>query len=569
MLKYKKLLILNFLSVFSFILIELGMPAMLGKIIDDGINMQNAAVVRQYGFIMLGILVIGFVGQVCLAFFASRISSNIVRDIREEVFAKTRTFSTKELNDLGISSMITRTNNDAFQLMLFSQMLLRTGFIAPLMFLGSLFLLVRTSPSLSFVLLVAFAFLIGMVMWMAISTKKLSKVQQKNLDGINRIMRESLTGLRVIRAFIREKFQQERFQVVNDAYTKISKKIFYIMNAASPAFGFLLYGVVLAIVWLGSNYIVQGRIQIGQLTSYIDYVFHVLFSLMMFTVLFVTYPRAAVSAARIQEVLDTVASIDEAGKGITTSETQGFVAFEDVSFAFSDNSESPVLRNISFTAKPGQTVAFIGSTGSGKSTLIQLIPRFYDVTRGRVVIDGVDVRDYTAEALRGKIGFIPQKATLFSGTIAENLRFGAPNATDEELMHAADIAQATEFINSKEEGLDYVLAEGGTNLSGGQKQRLSIARALVTKPAIYIFDDSFSALDYKTDATLRGELKKYTTQSTVLIVAQRVGTIIDADKIIVLNEGEVVAVGTHKELLQSSDLYYDIAASQLSKEELA
>ena len=521
MFKYKKLLILNFISVFSFILIELGIPAMLGKIIDDGIGAGNAAIVKKYGMIMVAIMIIGFIGQICLAFFASRIASNIVRDIRESVFEKTRTFSTKELNDIGVSSMITRTNNDAFQLMQFSQMLLRTGFIAPMMFMGSLFLLVRTSPTLSLVLLGAFTLLIGMVVWMAFSTKKLSKQQQKNLDGINRIMRESLTGLRVIRAFIREKFQQGRFKKVNDTYTKISKKIFYIMNAANPAFGFLLYGVVLTIVWLGSNYVVGGTLQIGQLTSYIDYVFHVLFSLMMFTVLFVIYPRAAVSAARIQEVLDTVPSIDEEGKGIVTTDTQGYISFEDVSFAFSDNSESPVLRNISFTAEPGQTVAFIGSTGSGKSTLIQLLPRFFDVSRGRILVDGVDVRDYDAKALRGKIGFIPQKATLFSGTIAENLRFGAQDATDEELMAAADIAQATEFINSKEEGLDYVLAEGGTNLSGGQKQRLSIARALVTKPAIYIFDDSFSALDYKTDATLRGELKKNTTDATVLMMQIR------------------------------------------------
>lgn len=566
--KYKLALLLNFISVLSFILIELGVPVMLANIIDFGITPKDPAAVRQYGIYMGIIIVVGFIGQVALAYFASRISSDITRDIRDDLFEKTRSFSTSEVNQIGVSSLMTRTNNDAYQLLLFATTLLRTGMIAPMMLLGSIFLLMRTSPSLSIILFIAFMILIMIVIWIAIVTGKLSKKQQKNLDRINGIMRESLSGLRVIRAFNREDFQQGRFEEVNDAYTKVSKKLFYIMNAANPAFGWLLYVVVLGIVWFGSHQVNAGAIQVGQLTSFIDYVFHALFSLLMFTVIFVMYPRAAVSAARINEVLQMKPSIDENPNGVQTTEEKGVVAFENVTFAYSDNSESPVLRNISFTANPGETVAFIGSTGSGKSTLIQLIPRFFDVTKGRILVDGVDVRDYNAEALRAKIGFIPQKATLFSGTIRENLAFGKPNATMEEIEHAASIAQATEFISKIDEGYEYVLAEGGTNLSGGQKQRLSIARALVPQPDVYIFDDSFSALDYKTDAVLRGELKKHLGGATMLIVAQRVGTIIDADKIIVLNEGEIVASGTHRELLETSDLYYEIAASQLSKEEL-
>lgn len=567
--RYRLALFFNFIAVFGFVIIELGLPTLLARIIDEGITKGDFEIVKFYGMLMLVIIVVGLIGVLFLAYFGARISTNVVRDIRDDVFAKTRTFSTREADHFGVASLTTRTTNDPFQIMLFTQMTLRTGMITPIMFIASIVMSIRTSPSLSLTLLVAFPLLIGAVIWMAIVSAPLSQAQQKNLDGINRTMREGLTGLRVIRAFVREKFQQSRFEKINEDYTKVSKKLFYLIALAAPAFGILFSGMIVVIVWFGSASVSRGEIQVGQLVAFVDYIFHALFSFMMFTTLFAMYPKASVSAGRIEEVLAMETIIDANEEGVTTTDKKGYVEFKNVTFVYSDDSEEPTLRNISFTAEPGQTVAFIGSTGSGKSTLIQLIPRFYDVKKGSILIDDIDVRNYNLQALRQKIGFIPQKALLFTGSIADNLRFGNESATDEELHKAVQIAQAEEFINGKPEGFDYFLAESGTNLSGGQKQRLSIARALVRQPEIYIFDDSFSALDYQTDAKLRAELAKHTGNSTVLIVAQRIGTIMNADKIIVLNEGEIVAEGTHKELLQTSDVYYDIAASQLSKEELA
>lgn len=567
--RYRLALFFNFIAVFGFVIIELGLPTLLARIIDEGITKGNFEIVKFYGMLMLVIIVVGLIGVLFLAYFGARISTNVVRDIRDDVFAKTRTFSTREVEHFGVASLTTRTTNDPFQIMLFTQMTLRTGMITPIMFVASIVMSIRTSPTLSLTLLVAFPLLIGAVIWMAIVSAPLSQAQQKNLDGINRTMREGLTGLRVIRAFVREKFQQSRFEKINEDYTKVSKKLFYLIALAAPAFGILFSGMIVVIVWFGSASVSRGEIQVGQLVAFVDYIFHALFSFMMFTTLFAMYPKASVSARRIEEVLAMESIIDANEEGVTTTDKKGYIEFKNVTFAYSDDSEEPTLRNISFTAEPGQTVAFIGSTGSGKSTLIQLIPRFYDVKKGSILIDDIDVRNYNLEALRQKIGFIPQKALLFTGSIADNLRFGNEAATDEELHQAVQIAQAEEFIDGKPEGFDYFLAESGTNLSGGQKQRLSIARALVRQPEIYIFDDSFSALDYQTDAKLRAELAKYTDNSTVLIVAQRIGTIMNADKIIVLNEGEIVAEGTHKELLQTSDVYYDIASSQLSKEELA
>lgn len=336
-----------------------------------------------------------------------------------------------------------------------------------------------------------------------------------------------------------------------------------------PVFSHVINLIIIAIMWFGSEQIEGGSLQLGDMTAFIEYSFHALFSFLNFAVVFMMYPRASVSAKRIQEVLSTTSSISPNEEGITETTTHGYLSFEAVSFAYPGNTDTPVIKDISFSAEPGQTIAFIGSTGSGKSTLIQLIPRFYDVTKGRILIDGHDVRDYNLKALRKKIGFIPQKALLFTGTISENLRYGKWDASKKEIEEASDISQAKEFIARKPKRFDEHLSEGGSNLSGGQKQRLSIARAIVRKPDIYIFDDSFSALDYKTDATLRARLKKETGKATVIIVAQRVSTIMHADKIIVMNEGEVVGQGTHKDLLQNCEIYYDIASSQMSKEELA
>ena len=567
--RYKKYLLLNFICVFGFILIELGLPTILARMIDVGIRNNDFGYVKQQGILMVVITVVGIIMNILLGYFGSRITTNIVADIRDDLFKKIQSYSHQEYETLGVASLITRTTNDAYQIMLFLQNILRIGFMTPMMFVVSLYMVMRTSVSLSYYVIGALPFLLLSVVAIAKFSEPLSKKQQKNLDKINSILRENLSGLRVIRAFVNEKFEEKRFAKVNDNYTKSSKSLFRLMAVAQPGFYFLFNIVMVLIIWSGAVQIDAGSLQVGDLIAFIEYIFHALFSFMLFASVFMMYPRAAVSAGRIQEALDASPSIKEDPNGVSETKTKGYIEFKNVTFAYPGHSQEPVIRNVSFTASPGETVAFIGSTGSGKSTLIQLIPRFYDVSDGEILIDGVDVRDYRLSKLRDKIGFIPQKALLFTGTIADNLRYGKEDATQEEMERAAEIAQATDFISKKTDGYDELLSEGGANFSGGQKQRLAIARAIIRRPEIYIFDDSFSALDYQTYAKLRARLKKETTESTVLIVAQRVGTIMHADKIIVLNEGEVVGIGTHRELLENCPIYYDIAASQLSKEELA
>lgn len=566
--RYKKLLFADFICVFGFILIELGLPTILARMIDKGIIPRDMDYIYQQGIWMVVITIIGVAMNILLGYFGARITTNIVRDIRDDLFEKIQTFSHSEYESIGVSSLITRTTNDAYQIMLFMGIILRLGFMTPVMFIASLYMVMRTSPSLGMYVLGALPFLLLAVVGIARLSEPLSKKQQKNLDGINGILRENLSGLRVIRAFVNEKFEESRFNKVNETYTKSSKSLFRLMAAAQPGFFFLFNIVMVLIIWSGTVQISHGDLEVGNLIAFIEYIFHALFSFMLFASVFMMYPRAAVSASRIQEALDMEPAIREE-EGVTETATKGYLEFKNVTFAYPGHAESPVIRNVSFKASPGETVAFIGSTGSGKSTLIQLIPRFYDVSEGEILIDGVNVKDYQLSALRNKIGYIPQKALLFTGTIADNLRYGKEDATLEEMERAIDIAQATEFVSQKPQGYDEPLSEGGTNFSGGQKQRLAIARAIIRNPEIYIFDDSFSALDYQTDANLRARLKKETTESTVLIVAQRVGTIMHADRIVVLNEGDVVGIGTHRELLETCPIYYDIAASQLSEEELA
>lgn len=566
--RYKKLLFADFICVFGFILIELGLPTILARMIDKGIIPKDMDYIYQQGIWMVVITIIGVAMNILLGYFGARITTNIVRDIRDDLFEKIQTFSHSEYESIGVSSLITRTTNDAYQIMLFMGNILRLGFMTPVMFIASLYMVMRTSPSLGMYVLGALPFLLLAVVGIARLSEPLSKKQQKNLDGINGILRENLSGLRVIRAFVNEKFEESRFNKVNETYTKSSKNLFRLMAAAQPGFFFLFNIVMVLIIWSGTVQISHGDLEVGNLIAFIEYIFHALFSFMLFASVFMMYPRAAVSASRIQEALDMEPAIREE-EGVTETATKGYLEFKNVTFAYPGHAESPVIRNVSFKASPGETVAFIGSTGSGKSTLIQLIPRFYDVSEGEILIDGVNVKEYKLSALRNKIGYIPQKALLFTGTIADNLRYGKEDATLEEMERAIDIAQATEFVSQKPQGYDEPLSEGGTNFSGGQKQRLAIARAIIRNPEIYIFDDSFSALDYQTDANLRARLKKETTESTVLIVAQRVGTIMHADRIVVLNEGDVVGIGTHRELLETCPIYYDIAASQLSEEELA
>ncbi|HFI0468372.1 TPA: ABC transporter ATP-binding protein [Streptococcus suis] len=566
--KYPKWIALDLLGAFLFVVVNLGLPTFLARMIDQGITKNNVGQLYYWAGMMGLIVLLGIVGRITLAYAAGQLTTNIVKDIRNDLYEKIQDYSHHEYEQIGVSSLVARMTNDAFVLMQFAEMVLKLGIITPLMMIASVIMTLVTSPSLAWTVAVAMPFLVFVIFYVATKTRPLSEKQQKRLDTINQYVRENLMGLRVIRAFTREEFQEERFATVNEEYTETSKKLFNLTGLTEPLFVQIIIAMIVAIVWFALEPLKTGSLQIGDLVAFIEYSFHALFSFLLFANLFNMYPRMSVSSQRIQEVLDMPISISKNEDGITETDTRGYLEFENVTFAYPGETESPVLHNISFQAKPGETIAFIGSTGSGKSSLVQLIPRFYDVTLGRILVDGVDVRRYNLKALRSKIGFIPQKALLFTGTIAENLKYGKLDASLAELQEATDVAQAKDFIESKEEKFDTHLAEGGSNLSGGQKQRLSIARAIVKQPDIYIFDDSFSALDYKTDAILRARLKEVTEHATVLIVAQRVGTIMDADQIIVLNEGEIVGRGTHNELMESNEIYREIANSQLNRQSL-
>ena len=566
--RYKGLVLLNILGVLGFALVELGIPTIMATVIDKGIAYNDISYIKRMGIVIAIISVLGVMGSILLGFTSAKISTSVVRDIRNDIFKKSQEFSHSEYDRFGISSMITRTTNDAFQVMQFTNTILRMAMICPIMFIISVFLILSTSVRLSAILSVTLPLIVLGVYLIAKTSHPWSQTQQKNLDKLNRISRENLTGIRVIRAFGNDDYERKRFKKVNNAYAAISKKLFKLMSVAQPTFFLLLNLAIIAIFWMASKMINVSSLQVGQLVAFIEYLFHAMFSLMLFSNVFVMYPKAQVSAERIQEILDAEPMIKNPEHGVTETNNKGTLEFENVTFVYPDG-EEPVIENVSFSAKKGETIAFIGSTGSGKSTLINLIPRFYDVTEGSIKIDGIDVRKFNLKALRKKIGFIRQKNLLFTGTIKSNIKFGKPHATHDEVEHSAKIAQAYDFITNKEKGFDEPISEGGSNVSGGQKQRLSIARALVRKPEIYIFDDSFSALDFKTDAILRKALKKETTDAIVLIVAQRIGSIMDADKIIVLDEGQVVGVGKHKELLKTCNVYHEIALSQLTEEELA
>lgn len=566
--QYPKWIALDLLGAFLFVVVNLGLPTFLARMIDQGITQNDVGQLYYWAGMMGLIVLLGIVGRVTLAYAAGQLTTNIVKDIRNDLYEKIQDYSHHEYEQIGVSSLVARMTNDAFVLMQFAEMVLKLGIITPLMMVASVFMTLVTSPSLAWTVAVAMPFLVFVIFYVATNTRPLSEKQQKRLDTINQYVRENLMGLRVIRAFTREEFQETRFAEVNEEYTETSKKLFNLTGLTEPLFVQIIIAMIVAIVWFALPPLQDGSLQIGDLVAFIEYSFHALFSFLLFANLFNMYPRMSVSSQRIQEVLDMPISISKNEDGITETDTRGYLEFENVTFAYPGETESPVLHNISFKAKPGETIAFIGSTGSGKSSLVNLIPRFYDVILGRILVDGVDVRRYNLKALRSKIGFIPQKALLFTGTIAENLKYGKLDASLAELHEAADVAQARDFIESKEEQFDTHLAEGGSNLSGGQKQRLSIARAIVKQPDIYIFDDSFSALDYRTDAILRSRLKEVTENATVLIVAQRVGTIMDADQIIVLNEGEIVGRGTHNELMESNEIYREIANSQLNRQSL-
>lgn len=566
--RYPKWLVLDFFGAIFFVIVNLGLPTVLARMIDQGINQGDQDKLYFWAIVMLVIIVLGTFGRVVLSYAASKLTTNMVKDMRNDVYAKLQEYSHHEYEQIGVSSLVTRITSDAFVLMQFAEQTLKLGVITPMMMLSSILMIFLTSPSLAWIVAFSVPFLAVVVLYVAVKTRPLSEKQQKTLDKINQYVRENLMGLRVIRAFAREDFQENRFEEKNAIYADNSNRLFKLTGLTEPLFVQIIIAMIVAIVWFALDPLKQGSLQIGDLVAFIEYSFHALLSFLFLSNLFTMYPRTAVSSERLKEIMDMPISIDPNEDGIQETETHGYLEFDNVTFAYPGETESPVLHNISFTAKPGETIAFIGSTGSGKSTLVQLIPRFYDVTLGKIKVDGVDVRDYRLKSLRQKIGFIPQKALLFTGTIADNLRYGKEDASHEDLHQAADVAQAKDFIESREEGFATHLAEGGSNLSGGQKQRLSIARAVIKGPDIYIFDDSFSALDYRTDAILRRRLKEVTQDATVLIVAQRVGTIMDADQIIVLDKGEIVGRGRHEELMETNDIYREIAESQLKNASL-
>ena len=566
--RYPKWLFLDVFGALFFVIVNLGLPTVLARMIDEGINGADVSRLYFWAFIMLIVIILGVVGRIILSYASSKLTTTMIRDMRADVYAKLQEYSHHEYEQIGVSSLVTRVTSDAFVLMQFAEQSLRMGVVTPLMMFFSIVMIFVTSPSLSWTVAVAVPFLFVVVWYVAVKTRPLSEKQQQTLDKINQYARENLTGLRVIRAFAREEFQEERFANENAVYADNSNRLFKLTGLTEPLFVQIIIAMIILIVWFALEPLRQSQLKIGDLVAFIEYSFHALLSFLFFSNLFTMYPRMAVSSERLQEIMRMPISINPNENGVKETESHGYLTFDNVTFAYPGETESPVLHNISFEAKPGQTIAFIGSTGSGKSSLVQLIPRFYDVTLGKILVDGVDVRDYNLKALRQKIGFIPQKALLFTGTIEENLKYGKADASYPELEEAADVAQAREFIESREDQYQTHLAEGGSNLSGGQKQRLSIARAVIKRPDIFIFDDSFSALDYKTDATLRRRLKQVTQNATVLIVAQRVGTIMDADQIIVLDKGEIVGRGSHEELMAQNDIYREIANSQLNSQAL-
>ena len=565
---YRAILVLVLALAIVQALANLYLPNLMADIVDNGIVKGDTGYIWRIGGIMFLVTVVGTAAAVVGVFFSSQVATGFGKIIRARVFTRVAQFSLHEFDMVSTSSLITRTTNDTTQVQQVLIMILNMVITAPITLVAGVILAINQDAGLAWILVVVIPLLAGFIVLLMSQAIPLFRVIQVKLDKLNLILDEGLTGVRVVRAFDRQRHEERRFDEANLDLTNVSIRVNRLMAWLMPVMMLTLNVSSVAILWFGALRIDSGAMQVGSLIAFLQYAMLILFALLMVSMMFVMLPRAAASADRINEVLAIEPEIKDADKVAQASEQRGYVEFQDVTFSY-PGAEEPALSNISFRAIPGEVTAIIGGTGSGKSTLVSLIPRFYDIDSGRILVDGVDIREMAQEDLRSKMGFVPQKTVLFSGTIAENIRYGRQNASEEEIRHAAEVAQAMDFIAEKQDGFDAEIAQGGANVSGGQKQRLSIARALIRKPEIYLFDDSFSALDFKTDSRLRAALKHETQNSTVLIVSQRVSTVMDADQIIVLDEGRIAGIGTHQALMKSSGVYRDIVSSQLSVEEIA
>lgn len=564
---YKKELILIILTVIGTTMATLCLPLLLTQLIDKAIPQESVKGVLEIGGIMIALVILGLLCGIATSRLSATVSMGVGRNLRSKVFQKVQYFSQTEIDKFSASSLITRTNNDISQVQVFLNQCLRIAIQAPIMCICGIILAISSSPSLAAVLVISIPLMAVILVIIAKIAVPLSKSIQKKIDRINLVMREKITGVRVIRAFGTIDFESKKFEEINKDYKKTNMKLQRTTNSVMPILMIILSCTAALIMLMAANQDFNKGIDytIGEIMAIIQYVMQIMMAVIMLTMVFVQLPRASTAAQRAMEVLDTEPVIKNKEQTVDNRDKKGYLTFKNVSFTY-PGADVPAIKNLSFEAKPGETTAIIGGTGMGKSTIVNLIPRLYDVTEGQVLVDDVDVRDYDTKVLREKIGFVPQKAVLFSGTIDSNIAFGDKNADEDRIEEAVKIAQSYDFVMKKDEGFNSPIAQGGTNVSGGQRQRLAIARAVVRKPEIYVFDDSFSALDFKTDKALRHALSKETDNATVVIVAQRISTIIDADRIIVVEKGEVVGMGTHDELVKSCDVYKEIVDSQMSKE---
>jgi len=567
----KGLMIPLLLSVVTLVLhavLDLYLPTLNANITNEGMAKGNIPYILRMGSFMMGAVLIGVVAMIASSYFSSKTAMGLGRNMREEFFRHVQSLSKREVDEFGTASLITRGTNDVQQVTNAAMMMLRMLLMAPTMFIGGIVMAWRKSPELAWIVFMALPIIVILIAYMLIKGLPLFKSIQKKVDKVNQVVREYLSGIRVIRAFCKDDYETARFDQANLDVTQVSLKVNRMLAMMMPVMMLVVNATNVAIVWIGGHYMVDGRVMVGDLTAFITYVGMILMSVMFMSFMFVMLPRASASAERINEVLDSSSIVKESEDTVELSElSDNVLCFQDVSFAY-PGSDTPVLEHISFSTKPGEVTAIIGGTGCGKSTLINLIPRFYDPSEGTITLGGVDLKKLAIKDLRNQLGLVPQKSFLFNGSVSANVRFGKEDATDEEVIEALKTAQAYDFVQGMEQGMDTEITQGGTNVSGGQRQRLCIARALVRKPSIYIFDDSFSALDFKTDAALRKALFSNIGNSSILVVAQRVSTIKNANQIIVLNEGEIAGIGTHEELMKQCEVYQEIVYSQHSESEV-